>query len=392
MTKYKLPLGFRDYFGSVAQSKVQVENYLTALFATLGYSQIETPLLEDQTVFEQYSLTNEDVYRVLGPNGEVLVLRPDLTLPIARFLATTNIELPQKFAYIGSIFKRKRELMGFSNQEAQAGVELVGYASLKAELECIYLVNKLNTELLENKLYLELGHANFAQEVLAKLAISLQEQEAIKQALFTKDLPKYEQLIQAYSKQDLFSFLKLWPRLFGSLTEVAADLAKVKLPADLQAKCQTILNLGKLVAKLPNQEVRVDLTSSAPQDYYTGVTFKAYLPTESAYLVSGGRYDKLLNTFQAQQVPAVGMGIDLDLLAQLVIEKDQPGRQVKKQLYCETKQLKQALAIVEQTPDLTLSLATSLQAARLLAKKKGEKLQILTDKGELVDDIENSVG
>lgn len=149
--------------------------------------------------------------------------------------------------------------------------------------------------------------------------------------------------------------------------------------------------MGKLVAKLPNQEVRVDLTSSAPQDYYTGVTFKAYLPTESAYLVSGGRYDKLLNTFQAQQVPAVGMGIDLDLLAQLVIEKDQPGRQVKKQLYCETKQLKQALAIVEQTPDLTLSLATSLQAARLLAKRKGEKLQILTDKGELVDDIENSV-
>ena len=58
MTKYKLPLGFRDYFGSVAQSKVQVENYLTALFAALGYSQIETPLLEDQTVFEQYSLTN----------------------------------------------------------------------------------------------------------------------------------------------------------------------------------------------------------------------------------------------------------------------------------------------------------------------------------------------
>ena len=187
MTKYKLPLGFRDYFGSVAQSKVQVENYLTALFTALGYSQIETPLLEDQTVFEQYSLTNEDVYRVLGPNDEVLVLRPDLTLPIARFLATTNIELPQKFAYIGSIFKRKRELMGFSNQEAQAGVELVGYASLKAELECIYLVNKLNTELLENKLYLELGHANFAQEVLAKLAIPLQEQEAIKQALFTKD-------------------------------------------------------------------------------------------------------------------------------------------------------------------------------------------------------------
>lgn len=388
MTDYKLPLGLRDYVGTTAENKAQIEAYLLDLFNKLGYKQIQTPLLEYQEVFAKYSLTNEDFYRVLGPRGEIMVLRPDLTLPIARFLATTNISLPQKFAYIGSVFKQKRELMGFSNQEVQAGVELIGYDNLKAELECLYLINRLNRKLFGGELYLELGNATFASKVLAKLDIEPKTQTAIKQALFTKNLPTYERLIAPYQQQELFAFLKIWPRLFGTIAEVSDSLLQAFLPADLKKEWQKLLDLATLVAKLPNQEVRLDLTSLAPQEYYTGLTFKAYSPTKAAYLVSGGRYDKLLTNFQAKKIPAVGLGIDLDLMAQLLTKNTTNSKLI--QVYFKQEQLAEVATLIEHHENLTFSLAESLDEAKIIAKNQAADLKILTEKGELVDVTEDS--
>lgn len=390
MNKYKLPVGLRDCFGETAHKKAKLRHYLLSQFEDYGYTSIETPLLEYQKVFDKYNMRQGNLYRVLEPDGEVLVLRPDLTLPIARFMATTNVVIPQKFAYIGDLFKRNKELVGLYNQATQAGVELVGYETNKAELECLCLINRLNRNVLAGKLYVELGHAMLAQKILGLLEEDHDLLESVKQALFTKNIPLYENLIEKYADKKIFNFLKKWPRLFGDLNEVRNMLKNTYIPKEARKAIEEVFSIGELVESLPKQRVTVDFSSPAPQSYYTGLTFKGYLANVSEYVVSGGRYDKLLANFKDKEESAVGMGIELDLLARILVQQNQAESRHRVLIYFNTPQLSQAAAIVEQNPDYELCLAATLNNARKVAKLKNARLMILTKRGELLDDFENS--
>lgn len=210
MQDYKLPAGLRDNFGPQATQKESVRHYLTGLFQRHHYTLIETSLLEYRDVFGPYELQAESLYRILEADGQDLVLRPDLTLPIARFLVTTNVSLPTSFAYVGEQFRRNRQLTGLYNQSTQAGIELVGFQSRRAELECLTVISELNRDLFNGRLLVELGQARLADLVLADLPASERQKEAIKAALFNKNVPDYEAAIAPFKRERHYPFLAEW--------------------------------------------------------------------------------------------------------------------------------------------------------------------------------------
>ena len=187
---------------------------------------------------------------------------------------------------------------GWANQVTQAGIELVGYASEKAELECLLIINQVNRLWLNNQLYVELSDARFAETVVDALGLTAAERTELFEALFNKNLPVYERLIEAYTENTLYSLLKIWPRLFGSIEEVQQELDAIILPMSAQRLVNGVMQMAQAVQKLSSQKVRIDFSSPAPQPYYTGLTFRGYIDGVASYIVSGGRYDKLLANFQ----------------------------------------------------------------------------------------------
>lgn len=131
---------------------------------------------------------------------------------------------------------------------------------------------------------------------------------------------------------------------------------------------------------LPDQAVSIDLSSRAPQQYYTGLTFKGFSKAGSGYLFSGGRYDKLLANFQDMTESAVGMGINIDLLTDLIERK--PTVQ-KKLLYFKPDQWQAAEKVLQQTPNSILSLSDNLDDARKEAQQLRAELVDLTE-GEFI--------
>lgn len=100
--------------------------------------------------------------------------------------------------------------------------------------------------------------------------------------------------------------------------------------------------------------------------------------TTGAYLISGGRYNRLLANFQSQLEPAVGLGINIDALAEATVLKP-----VKKQpvfVYAPFELLGQAAALVEKHGNYSLALADSLQEAQQQAQTAGAKLVALDAK------------
>ena len=113
-------------------------------------------------------------------------------------MANIQVNLPKKFYYIGDVLAMNQAHRGWANQVTQAGIELVGYASEQAELECLLIINQVNRLWLNNRLYVELSDARFAETVVAALGLSENERTALFDALFNKNLPVYERLIESY--------------------------------------------------------------------------------------------------------------------------------------------------------------------------------------------------
>ena len=375
MSSIALPAGLRDQFGTKAESKDQISAWLMKNLRSRGYRRIITPIVERRDLFAEFNMQSEQ-YRVIDPAGDELVLRPDLTLPVARFLATTNVKLPQKIYYLGERFQAAPELSGGQSEQTQAGIELIGYGSLKAEMEGVILMHRLNRHLLDNQLTIELGHARLVDTILDALELDEELQQQLAQALYHKNFPAYEKLLRQVDAPQTMPFLRKWPWLFGTLVEVNDMLAEVKVPEPALPLLGQLKTVAEFAGELADQQVIVDLSSAVPQKYYTGIVMKGYVEkTTGAYLISGGRYNRLLANFQSQLEPAVGLGINIDALAETTALKP-----VKKQpvfVYAPFELLGQAAALVEKHGNYSLALADSLQEAQQQAQTAGAKLVAL---------------
>ena len=320
MVQQQLPTGFRDDIGAVAERKDDVSQYLLSLCRNRQYTKISTPLVEYKDVFNGYTLgCGQHMYEFFGESDASVVIRPDLTMPIGRFLATTNIELPRKFYYLGDVLMKNKQHRGDINQVTQGGIEMVGYEGIDAELECFAIIKEVNESQLNNTLLLEIGDARFSRAITDALGLTDGERTDLLDALFTKYLPRYNELISEFKNNALYPFLTIWPRLFGTVHDIKDELSQVILPAGAQRILDSLMDLAGQI-EATGQQVRIDVSTEPLQSYYTGLTFRGYVDGVSQYIVSGGRYDGLLSGFDGTPMPSVGMAFNIDILTEVLMQ------------------------------------------------------------------------
>lgn len=378
MSNRHLPIGTRDEFGPRAIRKENLIQTISQQFIQAGFERVKTPLLEYRDVFKPLAVSGEQPYQMLDDAGESVVMRPDLTLPLARLLSTTSIVPPVQWWYVGDIFRVKKSLSGTYNQITQAGIELIGYRSLKAEWACLSEAGKICRTLGLTHLTLELSDAQFVPQILRTLQLNDAAADAFQTAFFAKELSTYQDLIAPLATNPLYPFLQQWPWLFGDSETIFAELKRL-LPSNVIT--DRLAPLQQTVAFLKDQfpELRVtlDLTSRPPQSYYTGIFFHAYVDGGHQYLFSGGRYDKLLASFQQELLPAVGLAFDIDAVTdQLPNAPDQPLTFV----YGLPSQWQAAAAMVATTPNARLCLVDTLAEAQAAATKQHANLIDLSPK------------
>ncbi|MDU1672795.1 MAG: ATP phosphoribosyltransferase regulatory subunit, partial [Veillonella sp.] len=311
MVQQQLPTGFRDDIGIVAERKDDVSQYVLGLCRNRQYTKISTPLVEYKNVFNGYAMgRGQHMYEFMDSSEASVVIRPDLTMPIGRFLATTNIELPRTFYYLGDVFMKNKKHRGDVNQVTQGGIEMVGHDGIEAEQECFKIIKEVNETQLGGSLLLEIGDARFSRAITDALGLSDEERTELLEALFTKYLPRYNELIADFKNSALFPFLNVWPRLFGTVQDIKDELNQIILPAAAQRILDNLIDMANQVEQT-GQQVRIDVSTEPPQSYYTGLTFRGYVDGVSQYIVSGGRYDGLLSSFDGTPMPAVGMAFNI---------------------------------------------------------------------------------
>lgn len=312
-----LPSGTKDKLFREANGAYELEQKVNQIVRKRGYQRVDTPLIEFEDVFQADEIEGL-LYRFFDKQGRLLVLRPDMTMPIGRVAATAGIQPPLKLSYSGRVFRFNSEMTGEQNELTQAGIELIGFSSVKAELECISCAVEILTELNIPNFHFELGHAGLLKEISTYLQLNAEGKRTLKELLSNKNLSALNEFVQQHPSK-LDRFIKELPKLFGDVSVVLAA-AEAMLPedTDIAAVLEEINKMAQLITLThPDISLTVDLGSVALMDYYTGILFNGYADLIPEIFLRGGRYDHLVEQFGHTRIPAVGLGINLDTLVAL---------------------------------------------------------------------------
>ena len=136
----RIPSGTRDVLPDEMRELRAMTERIRGVFERAGYGEIYTPALEYESTFEREELTMaRPAYRMFDEQGNVLVLRSDMTMPIARVVATryANAPAPLRFCYFAHAYRGVRPQRGQSREFLQAGIELIGVPAPEGTAEVI---------------------------------------------------------------------------------------------------------------------------------------------------------------------------------------------------------------------------------------------------------------
>jgi ATP phosphoribosyltransferase regulatory subunit len=125
----RIPSGTRDVLPDEMRELRAMTDRIRGVFERAGYGEVYTPALEyESTLAGGWTGLTAPAYRVFDEQGNVLVLRTDMTIPIARLASTRyqHVEPPLRFCYFAHAYRGVRPQRGQSRELLQAGVELIG--------------------------------------------------------------------------------------------------------------------------------------------------------------------------------------------------------------------------------------------------------------------------
>ena len=309
-----LPRGFRDILPTEARELQAIERTLMEAFAQYGYVPLEPPTVElaegAVTVGERRML------RFLDRDGRLLALRPDVTTAVARVVAQRyrHADAALRLAYFAPIFREEASMRGSEREYDQAGVELIGDPTLRADAEVIALLADALARCGLLAADIDVGHVGFVDGFIAELPPAARQDAGA--AARAGDLVGAIAVARAAGLNG--ERIAALERGFRHRSTDLAD-ARIGAPAASRQARDTLDTLGPLLeAAGVGGAIRFDLGLIPALPYYTGVVFQVTVPDLGFAIAAGGRYDGLLARFGADR-PATGFGIAIPHLHQALV-------------------------------------------------------------------------
>ncbi|ASN07177.1 ATP phosphoribosyltransferase regulatory subunit [Virgibacillus necropolis] len=289
-------------------------------FLTYGYRQIQTSTLEQYDLYQSITGTvhPDKMIKVIDPSGKILVLRPDVTIPITRMLASLNqVQSPeQPLFYISEVFRHSSDQQA-KNEQTQAGIENFGPSTVELDAEVIALAIHTLRDLGFDSFKLEIGQASFFRELLELLNLTKAEKSELQLLIQAKNISEINRLLGDLTIQDeLSTFIQQVPFLYGNFMEVINRAEEIALNEQMKDKLKKLKKLYEILQFYEvENDVSLDLGLINHMDYYSDIIFQGFVENVGKPVLMGGRYDQLADQLNAT-IPAIGFAFDVDFLVE----------------------------------------------------------------------------
>jgi histidyl-tRNA synthetase len=344
------PTGMRDWLPQETLLRQRLMETIGSIYRLYGYLPIDTPAMEDLSVLMgKGGGENEKLLFKILKRGEKLAqaekqgqdladygLRYDLTVPLARLVATHQGKLPKIFRryHIAPVWRADRPQLGRSREFYQCDIDVVGGASADYEVEIITATERVLKHLGFENYWFRLSDQRLLPLLLKGVGIP----EAQVPPVLTL-LDKVDKIPRAQFESELTEILE---KGSGSWTTVCALLDNRMEEADHEQIFQKVgdplireeiesirKTLTAIIASVRqiNKDSRVIFhpTLVRGMDYYTGPIYEAVVEGFSSSILGGGRYDGLIGRFLGKSIPAVGCSIGFERILSILQNRESSG-------------------------------------------------------------------
>jgi histidyl-tRNA synthetase len=313
------PRGMRDFLPLEKAKRESVLGVIRGVYSSFGFQEVETPALEniDRLLSGQGGDNEKLAYRIMKRGAELdsaledmssvdaladLGLRFDLTVPLTRFYATNRNELPTVFKAIqlGPVWRAERPQKGRYRQFMQCDIDIIGDASVLAEIELLNASLAALDALGLTEAVIRINHRELLTSLLDSFGVKEQERSI---AMIIID------------KLDKIESSGVVTELSERLGDEVAQKAKTWLD---EADINVPTLLEPIFSAVPKGRLRFDPTLVRGMGYYTGTIFEIELPGASSAIGGGGRYDGMVGKWLGTDVSAVGISIGFERVVELV--------------------------------------------------------------------------
>lgn len=340
--KPSIPKGTRD-FGPVEMAKRNyLFNTIKEVYALYGFSQIETPSMENlSTLMGKYGEEGDKLLFKILNSGDFLHgmtadevantstlklaakfcekgLRYDLTVPFARYVVQhrDELQLPFKRYQIQPVWRADRPQKGRYREFYQCDADVVGSDSLINEVELMQIVDtvftkfgirvqiKINNRKILTGIAEVIGEADkivditVAIDKLDKIGLEAVNDELRNDGISEEAIEKLQPIIKLEGTND------------KKLQVIREVLASSEVGIKGVEETQYILDNLKGCLK---NEIQLDLTLARGLNYYTGAIFEVKaLDVQIGSITGGGRYDNLTGIFGMPGLSGVGISFGAD--------------------------------------------------------------------------------
>ncbi|WP_035795888.1 ATP phosphoribosyltransferase regulatory subunit [Clostridium akagii] len=350
-----IPEGTRDILFNECYSKIQIENLLRDVYKNYGYHEIISPTLEFYDVFNMNDqpISQEKMFKLFDNRGRILVLRADMTTPIAR-IAATKIKkemFPMKLCYSQNIFRVNEILNGKLSEFTQSGIEILGSHEIRGDVEAIYTGIEALKKIGLEDFKIEIGDSKFFKELTETVNLDESKKENLRMLIQNKNISALKEFLDDNKEnidKNISIVLEKLPELFGG-KEVIIETQKLLNNADNMTSLKCIKDVYEVMDKLGlSKYISVDLGMLQNLNYYSGLIFRGYCMEVGDSILSGGRYDKLIENF-GDSLPATGFAINVDIVLEALRlqEKLTPDKAIEKVVFCDIVNLNKGYALLK---------------------------------------------
>lgn len=307
--------GMNDILPGESARWEALESTVRNVMRRFAFENIRTPVVEPTPLFvrgtgQSTDIVMKEMYSFEDRlNGEALTLRPENTPGVVRAAIEHNLTYDggKRLYYMGPMFRHERPQRGRYRQFYQLGVEAIGFEGPEVDAEIILLAHALFKELGLKNVRVELNSLGVISERLAHRSAlvayferftDLMDEDA-KKRLHTNPLR-----ILDTKNPALREIVRNAPMLTGFLG--AESLARFDAVKTALTACGVSWTINPLLVR--------------GLDYYSHTVFEFYtdeLGSQGA-LIGGGRYDGLFELLGGRPTPAVGWGLGMERVLELL--------------------------------------------------------------------------
>ncbi len=290
---------------------------LRSLYQKYGYTQYKMSKFEEYDLYVQNKdfLVGDGVITFTDTDGKLLALKPDVTLSIIK-KTKDEPKVIQKAYYNENVYRISKNTHIYK-EIMQTGLECIGDIDLYAMTEVVLLAVKSLAAVSDNYI-LDLSHLGVVSALVNELSATEEQKKAILAAIGEKNPHELREICTLCGADEaLTEKLLALISAYGTpktVYETLRSLHMGKEAEDAVTELETITNALETIGFC--DKVRIDFSVVNDMNYYSGVVFKGFADGIPESILSGGRYDKLMEKM-GRKSGAVGFAVYLDMLDRL---------------------------------------------------------------------------